>query len=61
MGPENIDDLARKPNGLVLVTGPTGAGKPPRSITWGSHQCERRCKIVTIEGPARILLSKNKT
>src|SRR5262245_30198489 len=25
--PEKIDDLARKPNGLVLVTGPTGAGK----------------------------------
>src|SRR5205823_10783422 len=25
--PDKIDDLARKPNGLVLVTGPTGAGK----------------------------------
>ena len=25
--PEKIDDLARRPNGLVLVTGPTGAGK----------------------------------
>ena len=25
--PEKLDDLARKPNGLVLVTGPTGAGK----------------------------------
>jgi len=25
--PEKIDDLARKPNGLVLITGPTGAGK----------------------------------
>ena len=25
--PEKIEDLARKPNGLVLITGPTGAGK----------------------------------
>src|SRR4029434_191156 len=25
--PENLDDLARRPNGLVLITGPTGAGK----------------------------------
>src|ERR1039457_910329 len=25
--PEKLDDLARRPNGLVLITGPTGAGK----------------------------------
>src|SRR6266576_2651214 len=25
--PDRIDELARKPNGLVLITGPTGAGK----------------------------------
>ena len=25
--PEKLDELARKPNGLVLITGPTGAGK----------------------------------
>src|SRR5437762_13992266 len=25
--PPKIDDLARRPNGIVLVTGPTGAGK----------------------------------
>jgi twitching motility protein PilT len=25
--PEKMDDLARRPNGLVLITGPTGAGK----------------------------------
>jgi ABC-type multidrug transport system fused ATPase/permease subunit len=25
--PDKLDDLARKPNGLVLITGPTGAGK----------------------------------
>src|ERR1035438_3433459 len=25
--PEKIDDLARKPNGMVLITGPTGAGR----------------------------------
>ncbi len=25
--PKHLDELARKPNGLVLITGPTGAGK----------------------------------
>src|SRR5438045_6528941 len=25
--PEKLDDLSRRPNGLVLITGPTGAGK----------------------------------
>jgi Tfp pilus assembly pilus retraction ATPase PilT len=37
--PENIDDLARRPNGLVLVTGPTGAGKTTTLNYLGrSHQ-----------------------
>ena len=30
--PERIDELARKPNGLVLITGPTGAGKTTTQI-----------------------------
>jgi len=32
--PGKIDDLARKPNGLVLITGPRGLEKPQRYITW---------------------------
>jgi twitching motility protein PilT len=50
--PEKIDELARKPNGLVLVTGPTGAGKTTTlNYLVDLINNERRCKIVTIEDP----------
>ncbi len=50
--PEKIDELARKPNGLVLITGPTGAGKTTTlNYLIDVINSERRCKIVTIEDP----------
>jgi twitching motility protein PilT len=50
--PAKIDDLARKPNGLVLITGPTGAGKTTTlNYMVDLINSERRCKIVTIEDP----------
>jgi twitching motility protein PilT len=50
--PERIDELARKPNGLVLITGPTGAGKTTTlNYLVNLINQERRCKIVTIEDP----------
>ncbi len=54
--PPQIDDLARRPNGLVLVTGPTGAGK----TTTMNYMVDlinrgRRCKIVTIEDPIEFV------
>ncbi len=50
--PEKLDELARKPNGLVLVTGPTGAGKSTTlNYLVDLINSERRCKIVTIEDP----------
>jgi twitching motility protein PilT len=50
--PARIDDLARKPNGLVLITGPTGAGKTTTlNYMVNLINDERRCKIVTIEDP----------
>lgn len=50
--PHKIDDLARKPNGLVLITGPTGAGKTTTlNYLVDLINSERRCKIVTIEDP----------
>ena len=49
-------DLARKPRGLVLVTGPTGSGK---STTLASIvdriNTERRQHIITIEDPIEYL------
>ena len=54
--PEKIDDLARRPNGLVLVTGPTGAGKTTTlNYMVDLVNSERRCKIVTIEDPIEFV------
>ena len=54
--PERIDDFARKPNGLVLVTGPTGAGKTTTlNYLVDLINSERRCKIVTIEDPIEFV------
>jgi twitching motility protein PilT len=54
--PEKIDDLARKTNGLVLVTGPTGAGKTTTlNYMVDLINSERRCKIVTIEDPIEFV------
>ncbi len=50
--PAIIDDLARKPNGMIIITGPTGTGK----TTTFNYMIDRinsefRRKIVTIEDP----------
>lgn len=54
--PPVISDLARKPRGLVLVTGPTGSGK---STTLASVidliNNERREHIITVEDPIEYL------
>jgi twitching motility protein PilT len=54
--PEKIDELARRPNGLVLVTGPTGAGKTTTlNYMVDLINNERRCKIVTIDDPIEFV------
>ncbi len=54
--PERIDELTRRPNGLVLVTGPTGAGKTTTlNYLVDRINSERRCKIVTIEDPIEFV------
>jgi twitching motility protein PilT len=54
--PDRIDELARKPNGLVLITGPTGAGKTTTlNYLVDLINRERRCKIVTIEDPIEFV------
>jgi twitching motility protein PilT len=54
--PEKLDDLARRPNGLVLITGPTGAGKTTTlNYLLDLINSERRCKIVTIEDPVEFV------
>jgi twitching motility protein PilT len=54
--PEKLDDLARRPNGLVLITGATGAGKTTTlNYLVDLINGERRCKIVTIEDPIEFV------
>ena len=54
--PERLDELARKPNGLVLITGPTGAGKTTTlNYLVDLINSERRCKVVTIEDPIEFV------
>jgi twitching motility protein PilT len=54
--PPIVDELAKKPRGLVLVTGPTGSGK---STTLASIidkiNAEQRLHIMTIEDPIEYL------
>jgi twitching motility protein PilT len=50
--PEKIDDIARRPSGLILITGPTGSGKTTTlNYLVDLINRERRCKIITIEDP----------
>ncbi len=54
--PAQMDELAKKPNGLVLITGPTGAGKTTTmNYMVNLINQERRCKIVTIEDPIEFV------
>jgi len=53
--PPVVDELTRKPNGLILVTGPTGMGKTTTlNYMVDLINRERRCKIVTIEDPVEF-------
>lgn len=54
--PELILDLALKPKGLVLVTGPTGSGKSTTLAAMIDHINENRSvHIITIEDPIEYL------
>lgn len=54
--PAKLDELARRPNGLLLITGPTGSGKTTTlNYLVDLINTERRCKIVTIEDPIEFV------
>jgi twitching motility protein PilT len=54
--PAIVSDLAKKPNGLVLVTGPTGVGKTTTMAAMiDLINTERQDMIVSIEDPIEFL------
>lgn len=60
--PPIVIDLARKPNGLVLVTGPTGMGKTTTlAAIIGLINNERECLIISIEDPIEFVPRNKKS
>jgi len=60
--PSIIKDLARRPNGLVLVTGPTGMGKTTTLAAMiNLINNERECLIVSIEDPIEFIFENQKS
>ncbi|MFO0872456.1 MAG: PilT/PilU family type 4a pilus ATPase [Phycisphaerales bacterium] len=56
--PAIVDELARKPYGLVVLTGPTGVGKTTTfHYMLDLINAERACKIITIEDPIEFVHS----
>jgi twitching motility protein PilT len=54
--PDILKDLAMKPRGLILVTGPTGSGKSTTLAAMVRHMnTNRNSHIITIEDPIEYL------
>jgi len=54
--PSIVEDLARKEQGLILVTGPTGSGKTTTLAAMINQiNNERHCVIITIEDPIEYI------
>ena len=60
--PPIVNDFANKPNGLILVTGPTGSGKSTTLSSMIEYINERRqCHIITIEDPIEFVHAHKKS
>ncbi len=60
--PPMLADLARKPNGLVLVTGPTGVGKTTTLAALIEQiNNEREALIISIEDPIEFVFTNKKS
>lgn len=60
--PSIIPELARRPNGLVLITGPTGMGKTTTLATMiDLINHERECLVICIEDPIEFIHANNKS
>jgi len=56
-----VEEFAKRPKGLILVTGPTGSGKSTTLACMIDHiNQERRSHIITVEDPIEFLFSHKK-
>lgn len=60
--PEMLNDLAKKPRGMILVTGPTGSGKSTTLAAMVDRiNSERTDHIITVEDPIEFLHQHKKS
>ncbi|HYP03673.1 MAG TPA: type IV pilus twitching motility protein PilT [Cyanobium sp.] len=60
--PDVVEEVSRKPKGLVLVTGPTGSGKTTTLASLLDHINRTRSEhIITIEDPIEFTYSNEKS
>jgi twitching motility protein PilT len=60
--PQAAKELAKKPNGLILVTGPTGSGKSTTLATIIELiNTTRKCMIISLEDPIEYLYQSKKS
>ncbi len=60
--PEIVNDLVKKPRGLILVTGPTGCGKSTTLATMVDRiNSERQDHIITVEDPIEYIHNHKKS
>lgn len=60
--PETVGSLARYPNGLILVTGPTGSGKSTTlACMIDIINNERPCHIISLEDPIEYIHQNKKS
>ncbi len=60
--PKTLEELAMKPRGLILVTGPTGSGKSTTLAAMMDYiNNNRKCHVLTLEEPIEYLHKHKKS
>jgi len=55
---QTVKSMTESPNGIVLVTGPTGSGKTTVLYSMLNQVDSERCNVVTIEDPVEYLFDR---